>query len=111
MQKAARKPLADDFEVIRTWWSNKYGLPPNDDRFLKRPLALHVRDLLSDLADRLEQVKEDLKTAEFREREKLAESRAILERILGIEAGTASDWHAEVERALAEGRAPDLDAI
>ena len=109
IQKRARNPPDDDVGVLQTWWSDKYGLPANDPRFLNRPFALHARAFLEDLVRVRDQVKERLRHGEG-SRDELEETLQTVERVLGIETGSVTDWQAEVEKALEEGRMPDWGA-
>lgn len=110
LQKSARKPPDTDLGIVQSWWSSKYNRPGNDELFMSRPFALHVREFLTDLAEKANELQKQLKFAASREEEHtMREQLETINSILGIESTSLQSWQEEVEAALSDGREPNWE--
>lgn len=98
---------------MRRWWVQKYKLPPQHALFQNQSLAELLQEMYEDMYAEKEELEARLAegglTGDLRQDALSQLSR--LSRALGEEDETRDDLVDEWERALAEGRTPDLDAM
>lgn len=107
-ERAKAKVEDEGRTFLERWWSEKYGLPANDERFSGRSLASLLQEFYEDLAIERRKVKKGLEDIETTGREELKRRLRLLDHILegDVDDGDFDpDRDPEMERWLEKMRA------
>lgn len=85
-------------------------MPPNHELFLNQSVAEVTQDMYEDLLFQREEVLGDLEHASGGASDALMTRLNAINKVLGYEQQVQDDLFDEWERALEEGRVPDLEA-
>ena len=116
LKRKAEAAVASGIHAVERWWSSKYNIPANHELFQKQKPAALVLEMLEDLHQRRDDLRDELKhTKDLITRAKVSAQLAEIDRLLSHGKAlkdklvlTGDPLVDEWERDLYEGRMPNL---